>query len=93
LGAGIVGLLVGCALAVTRRPAIRAHWRRGAALLGISIVAASIWLLIGVWQLTRVHSSNAMLAPRPGAGLVVVLLGGCALALAARMTPQDRDAT
>jgi hypothetical protein len=83
LGAGIVGLLFGCGLAWNEAPAVRTYARRGAGLLGLVVAAASVWLLLGVWQLTRVHSSNAMLAPRPGAGLLVVLLGGCMLFFAA----------
>jgi hypothetical protein len=83
VGAGIVGLLLGCALAWKGAATVRAYARRGAGVLGLAVAAASIWLLLGVWQLTRIHASNAMLAPRPGAGLLVVLFGGCLLSLAA----------
>jgi hypothetical protein len=83
LGAGIVGLLFGCGLAWKRAPRVRTYSRRGAALLGLAVAAASAWLLLGVWELTRVSRTNAMLAPRPSAGLLVVLLGGCLLSLAA----------
>jgi hypothetical protein len=85
LGAGAVALLLGCGLAWHGAPAARAYARRGTLLLGLGVIAASAWLLLGVRQLTHVHGSNAMLAPRPGVGLVVVLLGGCVLSFAARM--------
>jgi hypothetical protein len=92
LGAGIVGLLFGWGLAWNGAPAVRTYARRGAGVLGLAVAASSGWLLLGVWQLTRVHGSNAMLAPRPGAGLLVVLLGGCMLSFAA-WVPDRRSAT
>jgi hypothetical protein len=83
LGAGVLGVMLGCGLAWKEAVTLHAYLRRGAGFLGLAVAAASIWLLLGVWQLTRIHASNAMLAPRPGIGLIVVLLGGCALSLAA----------
>jgi hypothetical protein len=82
LGAGIIGVMFGCGLVRKSAPTVRTYARRGAGLLGLGVATASAWLLIGVWQLTRVHPSNAMLAPRPGAGLLVILLGGCMLSFA-----------
>jgi hypothetical protein len=80
--AGVIGLLTAAAL--TRRPASRARFvgRWAAGVLGCIVVIAAAWLLEGVRQLTRVHASNAMLAPRAGPGLVVVLVGGAMLLLA-----------
>ena len=81
--AGVLGLLAAAAL--TRRRASRfqfiARWSAG--VLGFVVVVAAAWLLEGVRELTRVQASNAMLAPRPGPGLIVVLLGGAMLLLAA----------
>jgi hypothetical protein len=65
--------------------ATRGRWRVFTALLGATVSAGAVWLLIGVWELTRTQGSNAMLAPRPGIGLWVVLSGGVLVALAAAM--------
>jgi hypothetical protein len=95
LAAGVVGLMLGIAMAWSTRPRVRLVARRAAGVLGLAAATAAGWLLLGVWELTRVHRSNAMLAPRPGAGLLVVLLGGGVLMLAAwvsdRSEMQRRD--
>jgi hypothetical protein len=81
--AGVLGLLAAAAL--TRHHTSRARFigRWTAGVVGFVVVAASVWLLEGVRQLTRVRASNAMLAPRSGPGLFVVLAGGALLLLAA----------
>lgn len=83
LAAGILGFALGIVLAIVRTRRVRGLTRWATGTLGAAIDGAAIWLLIGVWELTRVRASNAMLAPRPGMGLVVVLVGGTILALAA----------
>ena len=83
LAAGILGFAFGVLLAIVRARRVRGLTRWATGALGAAIDIAAIWLLIGVWELTRVRASNAMLAPRPGMGLVVVLVGGTILALAA----------
>jgi hypothetical protein len=83
LVAGVIGLSLGCALFWTAAPKARAYARRASGLLGLVVGAASVWLLVGMWQLTRVHSSNAMMAPKPGIGLLVILVGGLLLSVAA----------
>jgi hypothetical protein len=59
------------------------RWRACSALIGATVSAGSVWLLIGVWELTHARSSNAMLAPKPGSGLWVVLFGGVLVIFAA----------
>jgi hypothetical protein len=83
LGAGVIGLVVAVALAPRRGARTRGYARRVAALVGLGVVAAAAWLLLGVWDLTRIHAANAMVAPRPGFGLVVVLAGGAMLCASA----------
>ena len=51
----------------------RGRWRVFTALIGVTVSASAVWRLIGVWELTRTHGSNAMLAPKPRSGLWVVL--------------------
>lgn len=81
-GAGVLALLGGIANTWSGETRVRRFARRATSLLGVVVAAAAVWLLIGVRELTRVHGSNAMFAPRPGVGLVVVLIGGCVLAAA-----------
>src|ERR1035437_3426471 len=66
----------------------RGRWQVFAALLGAMVSAGAVWLLIGVWELTRTDGSNAMLAPKAGSGLWVVLCGGVVVAFAAAV-PDD----
>lgn len=87
LVAGGVGLLTALGLAWRAAPRVRATARSAAGVLGLIVVAAAVWLLEGVRELTRVQASNAMLAPRPGIGLVIVLAGGALLLLSAIPTP------
>ena len=82
LATGIVATLGGLALALTRKrsePSAQVLTRRGLAVIGLLVVVASAWLLIGVRGLTHVTTSNAMLAPRAGIGLFVILAGGALL--------------
>ena len=83
LGAAVVGVVAGIVLARSRAPRVRRYTRRGVVALGALVMLAAVWLLIGVRELTRVRAANAMFAPKPGGGLVVVLVGGALLALAA----------
>jgi hypothetical protein len=70
--------------------ATRRRWRVFTASLGATVSAGAVWLLIGVWELTRTDGSNAMLAPKAGSGLWVVLCGGVVVAFAAAV-PDDRE--
>ena len=83
LVSGLVAAALGVALgrAHGARSRTAARWATGS--LGVAVAAAAGWLLIGVRELTQLKSSNAMLAPRAGIGLVVVLVGGAALLVAA----------
>jgi hypothetical protein len=83
LASGLVAVALGVALErlTSTRSRTVARWATG--FLGVAIGAAAVWLLIGVRELTHVKASNAMLAPRPGSGLLVVLAGGAALLVAA----------
>jgi hypothetical protein len=83
LAASALGLVVAAALAPRRGTRTRGYARGVAAVLGVAVVVAAAWLLLGVWQLTHVHGMNAMMAPRPGFGLVVVLAGGAMLCASA----------
>ncbi len=81
---------VSIALGLLRSRAVfatRDRWRVFTALIGATVSAGAVWLLIGVWELTRPHGSNAMLAPKPGSGLWVVLFGGVLVAFAAAVPP------
>jgi hypothetical protein len=89
LAAGVVSI----ALAFPRsRAAVgtRGRWRVLMALIGATVSAGAVWLLIGVWELTHTHGSNAMLAPKAGSGLWVVLFGGVLVAFAAAVPPTHR---
>lgn len=83
LASGVVasGLAVTLQRVTGTRSRALTRWATG--FLGFAIGAAAVWLLIGVRELTHVNASNAMLAPRAGIGLIVVLAGGAALLLAA----------
>jgi hypothetical protein len=84
LAVGVAGGLLGVAMVRSaRRPRVRRVARRATAVLGLGTAAAAGWLLLGVRELTRIHQSNAMLAPRPGSGLFVVLAGSSILVLTA----------
>jgi hypothetical protein len=85
--AGVVALIAGGVAAWNDERRVRTVARRASGILGVAVAAAAIWLLVGVGELTRIRASNAMLAPRPGFGLVVVLIGGCVLAAAASVRP------
>jgi hypothetical protein len=83
LAAGIFGIVLGSAAIWSREPRLRRIARPVSGFIGVGVAAAAVWLLIGVHELTRVHMSNAMLVPRAGIGLFVVLVGGCILAAGA----------
>jgi len=85
LAAGTLAVVLGGAATWSGKPRVLQIARRANGLIGLGVAAAAVWLLIGVHQLTRVHMSNAMLVPRAGIGLVVVLIGGCVLAAAAAL--------
>ena len=85
LAAGVLGVVLGSAAIVTSELRVRRIAQRASGIMGLGVAAAAVWLLIGVHQLTRVHASNAMLVPRAGVGLFVVLIGGCVLAAAAAL--------
>ena len=70
--------------------ATRGRWRVFTALLGATVSTGAVWLLIGVWELTHQHGSDAMLAPKAGSGLWVVLFGGVLVAFAAAV-PDECD--
>ncbi|HXT14163.1 MAG TPA: hypothetical protein VN706_00950 [Gemmatimonadaceae bacterium] len=89
LGAGTITLLLAVVMALSAKPRVRAFARRSTGVLGVGVAVAAVWLLIGVRELTRVHTSNAMLAPRAGIGLAVVFAGGVVLAFAA-LVPDRR---
>lgn len=89
---GIIGwngrilLLVGitiAALAIAFRRTRRGTERLATAFIGLATIAAAIWLLAGVHQLTHSGTMNAMMVARGGPGLYVVLLGGWLLVTAA----------
>lgn len=92
LAAGVVGFVLGIAMAWSARPRVRRIARRATAALGVGAGLAAGWILLGVWQLTRLHQSNAMLAPRSGAGLFVVLAGSGLLILTAWVPDQPKAA-
>lgn len=92
LGAGVVGVAVGISLARDRGRRSRRAARWGLSVLGIGVVAAAGWLLLGVRELTRIRMANSMLAPRPGVGLLVVLVGGALLALVSVVPDQAERA-
>jgi hypothetical protein len=99
---GLIGLngrlfliagVVSIALGFPRSRAVvgtRGRWRMFTGFIGATVSAGAVWLLIGVWELTRTHGSNAMLAPKAGSGLWVVLFGGVLVAFAAAVPPTDR---
>jgi hypothetical protein len=65
----------------------RGRWRVFTAFIGVTVGTGAVWLLIGVRELTGTHGANAMLAPKPGSGLWVVLFGGILVAFAAAIPP------
>jgi hypothetical protein len=86
LAVGIAVVLSGLVLARQQFEAMRGVrsrqlLKRSIAALGALVMVAASWLVAGVRELTRPHASNAMVAPRPGVGLFVVLAGGALLAL------------
>lgn len=83
--AGVLGVVLGSAAGWASEPRVHRIARRAEGFVGLAVAAAAIWLLVGLHQLTRVNTSTAMLAPRAGIGLVVVLVGGCVLAAAAAL--------
>jgi hypothetical protein len=89
LAAGAVSIVLGF---LRSRAAVgtRGRWRVITALMGATVSAGAVWLLIGVWELTHTHGSNAMLAPKPGRGLWVVLFGGILVAFAAAQPSTQR---
>jgi hypothetical protein len=87
LVAGTLAVVLGGTATWSGEPRMLRIARRASGLIGLGVAAAAVWLLIGVHQLTRVHMSNAMLVPRAGIGLFVVLIGGCILAAAAVVRP------
>jgi hypothetical protein len=56
------------------------------------VSVAAVWLLVGVWQLTHPQGTSAMLVPRAGPGLIVVLLGGVMLFAAGALPQLTRQA-
>ena len=91
LAVGVVSVVSGLALARMTAVSSRRFAKRSIAVLGVLVVIAATWLVIGVRELTRIRASNSMLAPRPGVGLLVVLLGGVLLALVS-LAPESRGA-
>lgn len=91
LAAGVLGVALGIVLAREASHTHRVLFRRFAAALGIGVTAAGIWLSIGVWEFLHARGANAMLVPRPGPGLFVVIAGGVLLVLAAYV-PEGRRA-
>jgi hypothetical protein len=87
--AGVVSMTLGY-LRSRAVVATRGRWRVFTALMGATVSVGAVWLLIGVWELTRTDGSNAMLAPKAGSGLWVVLCGGGVVAFAAAV-PDDRE--
>jgi hypothetical protein len=92
LVAGVLGVVLGSAASWSSAPRVRRLARPASGFIGVGVAAAAVWLLIGVHELTRVHMSNAMLVPRAGIGLFVVLAGGCILAAAAALRQVDPTA-
>jgi TRAP-type C4-dicarboxylate transport system permease small subunit len=89
LVAGVAGICLGVAR-LPRHERKLLRWISVA--LGAAVSAAAGWLLAGVWQLTHQSGSGAMLVPRAGPGLVVVLLGGAMLVAAGAMPRGARQA-
>jgi hypothetical protein len=77
--AGALGMFLGLLLL---RRYDRRILRLLSVVLGAAVSVAALWLLVGVWQLTHARGAGAMLVPRPGPGLVLVLFGGVLLVAA-----------
>jgi hypothetical protein len=82
-GAGLAAIVLGTLLMVMPH-----RVRSGAVacvigLIGIAVTCGGLWLSAQVGELTHSRPGNAMLAPRPGAGLLVVMTGGLFLIVAA----------
>jgi len=93
LAAGVLGVALGGVLARGNLRGQRVVFRRLAAGLGIGVIGAAIWLLIGVGQLSHGGGSSAMRVPGAGPGLFVETLGGVLLVLAACVPERSLDRT
>jgi hypothetical protein len=92
-GAGVIAIGLGAWMAMTSGADSLRRLRLASAALGMAIVGAAVWLLIGVHDLSHpqptpvmnsmhaMHSMQGMLAMRLGPGLLAVLAGGAILTL------------
>ena len=62
--------------------------RRATALLGLTLMGFTVWLLAGLFGLLR-QGLDAMLVSRPGPGLFVALLGALLIIFGSLVAPQS----